>query len=116
MERFCTEVVDLENADLQSLSTSASDDPAVRAQLQRISSKFNDVLSVSPAEVRNDVAVLAGLTAALEIATRETNYREPFERAAALLAAQAPYEDVLPGAVSRYNSYVTRNCTPAPNS
>ncbi len=116
IERFCEEVASLESADVQSLNTSASDDPAVRAELQRISSKFNDVLAVSPDEIRADVAVLAGLTAALEQVARETNSREQFERAAALLEAQAPYEDVLPGAVNRYNAYVTRRCTPAPGS
>ncbi len=116
IERFCEEVASLENADLQSLTTSATNDPAVRAELQRISSKFNDVLAASPDEIRADVAVLAGLTAALEQVARETNSREQFERAAALLAAQVPYEDVLPGAVNRYNAYVIRKCTPAPDS
>lgn len=114
IERFCAEVADLENADLQSLETSITDDLAVRAQLQRISSKFNDVLAVAPAQIREDVAVLAGVTAALEAAVRETNSRDPFERSAALLAAQAPYEHDLPDAISRYNRFVARSCTPAP--
>ncbi len=107
-------MADLEDADLQSLSTPSGDDPAVRAEMQRISSKFNDVLAAAPDQIRADVAVLAGVTAALAAAVRETSSREPFERSAALLAAQADYEDVLPGAVDRYNAYVTRSCTPAP--
>ncbi|HCB33990.1 MAG TPA: hypothetical protein DEP69_02085 [Acidimicrobiaceae bacterium] len=114
VERFCDSVADLGNADLAALGTRDTDDPAVRAQLQRISAKFDSVLDASPADIRDDVAVLAGVTAALEDAARATDSRNQFDRAAAVLAALEPFEQDLPGAATRYNDYVTRNCTPAP--
>ena len=113
-ERFCSEVAQLLETDLVNFEASAADDPAVRSGLARTANQFEDVVDAAPELVRPIAEILAGLMRALSEAVNDTDPRDPFERAAALLAAQQQFEDVLPQALERYNAYVAQNCAPQP--
>ncbi len=114
VERFCREVAQLLETDLVNFEASSADDPAVRSGLARTADQFDDVVEASPEAVRPSAEVLAGLTRALSDAVNDTDPRDPFERAAAILAAQQQFEDDLPQALERYNAYVAQNCAPRP--
>jgi hypothetical protein len=114
VEDFCREVGQLIETDLVNFEFSAADDPAVRSGLARTASQLEDVEAASPDVIRPSVEVLAGLTRAYADAVAESDPHDPFERSAALLAAQQEFEDDLPDALTAYNAYVAHNCTPEP--
>ena len=113
-EAFCREVARLVEVDLQSLDTSAADDPAVRAGLRQTADQFARVSQAAPQDVRPALEVIQGLLGAYLVAVETSDARDPFERSAAILAAQQEFSDSLPGAVDTYTAYVAQHCTPAP--
>ena len=111
---FCEAVADLVAVDQLNLEASAVDDPAIRSGLERTANQFDEVADVAPDHIRPSVEVLAGLTRDLAAAIEATDPRDPFERAAAISAAQNRYADDLEGALETYNGYVAQNCAPSP--
>lgn len=111
---FCDEVESLDLADAAALGVDTSDRPEVRAQLQRIAAKIDDVLAVAPPEIADDVAVLAGATNDLAAAVIASEGRDVLAQAQALVDAQLPWLERLEGASERYRAYVIRHCTRAP--
>ncbi len=111
---FCEEVSALVEIDLRSFDTSAADDPAVRAGLRQTADQVGRVAAAAPEDIRPAVDVIEGLINGYVTAVAESDSRDPFERAAAVLAVQQEFSDDLPQAVDAYTAYVAQHCTPAP--
>ena len=111
---FCREVADLLTTDARSFEISAADDPATRAGLKQTAKQFEAVAAASPDDIKPSTLLLAEMTRALATAVVETDPRFPFERAAAIKAAQDPFAETLQPAIDRYNAYVARHCVPQP--
>ncbi|WP_419945524.1 hypothetical protein [Candidatus Poriferisodalis sp.] len=114
VEEFCDEFAHLLLIDELSLAVNPNDDTATREAMERTARQFADAAAAAPAEIQPDMGVLADLTAALSDAVADTNARETFDRAAALIAAQDPYLETQDAAAQRVVDYVTRNCIAAP--
>ena len=114
VEEFCGEFAHLLVVDELSLAVNPKDDASTREAMDRTARQFADAAAAAPAEISADMQLLADLTAALSDAVAETASRQPFDRAAALIAAQDPYLESQDAATQRVVDYVTRNCTAAP--
>ncbi len=114
VEEFCAEFAHLLVVDQLSLAVNPDDDRGTREAFDRTARQFADAAAAAPAEIRSDVQLLAGLTAALSDAVAETSSRERFDRAAAVIAAQDPFLNTQDLASQRVVDFVTRNCTAAP--
>lgn len=114
IEEFCGEFAHLLLIDELSLAVNPNDDASTREALERTARQFADAAAAAPLEIQPDVQLLADLTAALNDAIADTDARETFDRAAALIAAQDPYLETQDEAAQRVVDYVTRNCIAAP--
>lgn len=111
---FCEAVHSLDLADAAALTADSTDRAEVRAQLQRVATKTNDVVAAAPADIEPHVEVLAGVVNDLYEAVVNTEGQDQLVQAAALVDAQSPWLERLPESTDRYVAYVTRNCTPEP--
>lgn len=114
VEEFCDEFAHLLLIDELSLAVNPNDDASTREALERTARQFGAAADAAPAEIQPDVQLLADLTAALSDAITDTDSRETFDRAAALILAQDPYLETQDAAAQRVVDYVTRNCIAAP--
>ena len=114
VEEFCGEFAHLLLIDELSLAVNPNDDASTREAMERTARQFADAAAAAPADIQPDVQLLADLTAALSDAVADTDSRQTFDRAAALIAAQDPYLETQDTAAQRVVDYVTRNCIAAP--
>ena len=114
VEEFCDEFAHLLLIDELSLAVNPNDDASTREAMERTARQFASAAAAAPADIQPDVQLLADLTAALSDAIADTDARETFDRAAALIAAQDPYLETQDAAARRVVEYVTRNCIAAP--
>lgn len=114
VEEFCDEFAHLLLIDELSLAVNSNDDASTREALERTARQFADAADAAPVEIQPDVRLLADLTAALSDAIADTDSRETFDRAAALIAAQDPYLETQDAAAQRVVDFVTRHCIAAP--
>ena len=110
----CDEFAHLQLIDELSLAVNPNDDVSTREALERTARQFGDAAGAAPAEIQPDVQLLADLTAALSDAIADTDSRETFDRAAALISAQDPYLETQDAVAQRVVDYVTRHCIAAP--
>ncbi len=72
------------------------------------------VLAETPNKNQKDAAIISAFINALSDAVSKSDFDKPLERAAALSAVQQAFAATLYPAVSKFNAFTARACSPGP--